>query len=66
MGLLNRSIILIYMFCLGCGVKGSPIPPSPPAYLGRGEPSYKVKEQDKKKASEKKPTEEKSISDESK
>lgn len=26
---------------MGCGVKGDPLPPEEPAYIGRGEPSFK-------------------------
>jgi len=25
----------------GCGVKGDPLPPDKPAYIGRGRPTYK-------------------------
>ena len=43
---LNKLLLLTAVVLVSaCGVKGPPIPPDPPAYLGRGKPSYQ--EQDK-------------------
>lgn len=34
-------IFIFFLSLLGCGVKGSPLPPLNPAPLGRGEPTFK-------------------------
>ena len=43
---LKVTRILPFLFCIGCGVKGDPLPPEKPATLGRGEPSYKKASED--------------------
>lgn len=37
----NLILIAIYIVCVGCGVRGDPLPPETPAELGRGRPNYK-------------------------
>jgi hypothetical protein len=32
---------VLFFACLGCGVKGDPMPPESPAYIGRGHPTYR-------------------------
>lgn len=32
---------LCFVFALGCGVRGDPLPPEKPTELGRGRPTYK-------------------------
>lgn len=29
------------LFCLGCGVKGDPLPPEKPVNIGRGQPTFR-------------------------
>lgn len=33
--------LLVCLGLLACGVKGDPIPPEEPAYIGRGRPSFR-------------------------
>lgn len=37
----NLLIFSALAFAAGCGVKGDPLPPDKPAYIGRGRPTYK-------------------------
>lgn len=39
--ILNCVIAVFGIVGTGCGVKGDPKPPDTPAYLGRGQPSYR-------------------------
>ena len=32
---------VLFLMSIGCGVKGDPVPPEDPAYIGRGKPSFK-------------------------
>lgn len=35
---LRTIFILSFLFSVGCGVRGSPLPPKEPVYIGRGSP----------------------------
>lgn len=35
------SLWILFLFSVGCGVKGDPLPPEKPPLLGRGKPAYK-------------------------
>lgn len=37
----TSSFIWAFVFLVGCGVKGDPVPPTRPADLGRGRPTYR-------------------------
>lgn len=34
-------LMCVFMFLAACGVKGDPLPPEDPPYIGRGKPSFK-------------------------
>jgi hypothetical protein len=34
-------LTILPFLCLGCGVKGDPLPPIEPETIGRGKPTYK-------------------------
>lgn len=40
---MNRILILVAFgfLLMGCGVKGDPLPPEEPAFIGRGHPTYR-------------------------
>lgn len=40
-GMIRIGILFAYLLCLGCGVRGDPLPPETPTELGRGRPNYK-------------------------
>jgi len=49
MGLPNKLILtVIYISLAACGVKGKPLPPIEPAFIGTGEPPALNKKDDKK------------------
>lgn len=35
------SVFALFLFVVGCGVKGDPLPPEKPSDLGRGRPTYR-------------------------
>lgn len=43
MGLLNKFSFCVVLFLTsGCGVKGRPLPPEEPAFIGRGQKTIKA------------------------
>ncbi|MDZ4660350.1 MAG: hypothetical protein SGJ18_01890 [Pseudomonadota bacterium] len=36
----NAILVSVFLFCLGCGVRGNPVPLNQPPTLGRGRPTY--------------------------
>ena len=40
MKIIKVLVLITYLSCLNCGVRGNPIPLSEPPTLGRGRPTY--------------------------
>ena len=45
---MKKVILILTLFCAGCGVKGNPQPPIEPPTLGRGEPNFSKATEDLK------------------
>jgi hypothetical protein len=48
------SLLVSFLFCVACGVKGRPLPPKNPRDIGIGKPVYKGVDEELKDSAKKK------------